>query len=162
MRSLSRQPVQDASYRLADMDYPSVAHGTSPSLRLKQWSRTMRDATETARQNVGKPRRNVEPREVERRMSDAALDEGMRRYPFHTDKLMARDAGCSPEAMQKARERGKLSLRHVIMLAITWGPDFWRAITETADERLAECLRLQAEAQEHLAQGYQHTEDDSN
>lgn len=112
----------------------------------------MKNATPTNRQNVGNQRQNVTPREIERRLSDAALEEGRRRYPFYSDKLMARDAGCTVDAMQKARERGKLSLRHVIMLALTWGPDAWRAISETADERLAECLRIEARAQKQLSQ----------
>ncbi len=81
---------------------------------------------------------------LEQRMSDAALREGKIRYPFHTSKFMARDADCSVDAMKTARKRGKLRLRYVLMLAKTWGPDAWAAISEPVDKRLATCLRIEA------------------
>ncbi len=88
---------------------------------------------------------------LEQRMSDAALTEGERRYPSHTDKQMARDADCSLDAMKKARARGKLRLRYVMMLARTWGPDAWAAISEPVDQRLATCLRIEAWAEEQIS-----------
>ncbi len=90
--------------------------------------------------------------ELERRLSDAALNELKRRYPTHTDKLGARDADCTVDIIKSARKRGRLPLRHVVMLAATWGPDVWRTIFEPIEETLAEAARIEARARKHLSQ----------
>lgn len=96
--------------------------------------------------------------EIEQGMSDAALIEGKRRYPFHTDKQMARDADCSLDAMKTARKRGKLRLRYVLRLAWTWGPDAAQTILEPLGETLAEAARIEARSKNELSQELHHKE----
>lgn len=76
--------------------------------------------------------------EVSRRL----LAAGARRYPSHTDKRMAVDANMTVDAMKKARQRGKLALRHCLVLLRTWGPGVWEIALRPIDEDLAEAARI--------------------
>ena len=83
--------------------------------------------------------------EVSRRL----LAVGARRYPNHTNKMMARDADVTVDAMKKARQRGKLALRHCLVLLRTWGPDVWEIALRPIDEDLAEAARIYNEETTH-------------
>lgn len=136
MPTLQCDTLNEAGCNFANMSHPALAH--SPAPRTVQ-NQPCKRGNGMARNET---RHFVE--EIQRR----TFRELEKRYPKNTDKGLARDADMSVAAAQKARERGRLSLKHCLALAKVWGPDFLVTLLEPIDETLAEARRIYNETQE--------------